>query len=352
MTYSRSSTPRMAARWAAVKAWQQHHGDLRAAAAAIKKPLVFVQTWVERYINTGNVADSVRSGRPRLLSDAQQAAAVTLVEQHQSVPVATTALKQQGLLTATTSHRTVARAVKKELDLATVQQQPPLSANCKQKRKVFSRLQLVPGELVSIDSSYFTLHGLEKRRKRWVKKGQKAIASKPNKSQQVHVYAALTAHGKTDLVRVTGTTGHPKAYYNSKGKMSGVGAQEFQEVMEEQLIPVVNSIAVASGVSEFTWLIDNAPAHTAKATKRLLANKRIKRIIWPPHSPDLMPIENAWAWTKRKVYSHHHTTLDELWAAVQAAWASMPASMCRALMESVPRRQQLCLERDGGHTGY
>jgi len=352
MKQLKAATPRSASRWAAIHALQQHNWDLHLAAAATKKPLKFVKHWAQRYRKTQTVDDSPRSGRPRRLNSSQQEAACQQVEQQQSVPAAAASLKQQGVIQASVSSRTVSRSVREKMKLAPVQQRPPLTQKTRGKRMAFSELELDPEQLVSLDSTYFVLHGGNKRRKRWVRKGEKAVAMRPCKSQQLHVYGAITAHGKSELLRVSGTSGHPKKYYNKQGRLSGVGAQEFQEVMGQHLIPAVEQIAAAAGVGEMYWLIDNAPAHSAKSTKRFLDRKGICRCKnWPPHSPDLMPIENMWALVKREVYRQPHISQDELWVAVQAAWAVVPDSTCRNLMHSVPQRQQRCLELDGGHIG-
>jgi len=86
--------------------------------------------------------------------------------------------------------------------------------------------------------------------------------------------AGITAHGKTDLVYVTGTTGHHDYRYQSsksKGqKMAGMGSQEFQEIMRNKLVPQAEQVFAAAGVrnsSDIMWLMDNAPAHTAKPPK-------------------------------------------------------------------------------------
>lgn len=91
----------------------------------------------------------------------------------------------------------------------------------------------------------------------------------------------------------------------------------------------------------------------AKSTKQYIRGNGIPVVNgWPPNSPDLNPIENAWAWMKRRVYAQHNNSLEELWEAVQRQWDALPVSTCKALMMSLPTRKARCLERDGGYTGY
>ncbi len=40
---------------------------------------------------------------------------------------------------------------------------------------------------------------------------------------------------------------------------------------------------------------DNAPAHTSRITTAYLDSTNLRLLEWPPQSPDLSPIENAWA---------------------------------------------------------
>ena len=46
---------------------------------------------------------------------------------------------------------------------------------------------------------------------------------------------------------------------------------------------------------------DNAPPHVSRATNKFFSKKRLQVIDWPPNSPDLNPIENAWSVLKDKV---------------------------------------------------
>lgn len=45
---------------------------------------------------------------------------------------------------------------------------------------------------------------------------------------------------------------------------------------------------------------DGASVHRAHIVKQILAEMRIKILIWPPYSPDLNPIENLWAAMKQE----------------------------------------------------
>lgn len=345
---------RKAARWAAVHVVQRCKGRLDKAARQVGKKVDFVRKWYTKWQQTGNVDDEPRSGRKRLISDSARAAACTLVAEEQSVPVVTAILKEQQLIGGTVSSRTVLRAVSQDMELKTVEQRPILSDDSRKKRVKFCRQQHDSDALMAADSTYFTLGTVQKRRKYWVRKGQKAVAGRPNRNAQLHVYAGITKYGKTTLRLVSGTTGLRKKYYNQKGKqLSGVGAQEYQEVLQDTLVPQANQIFAAAGVQQWSLLVDNAPAHNAGPTKQYYAANNIRVVKqWPPNSPDLNPIETAWAWCKQRVYSKHYNSLDELWTAVQDTWEQMPLSMCKNLMDSLAKRKQICLDRNGGYTGY
>jgi transposase len=46
----------------------------------------------------------------------------------------------------------------------------------------------------------------------------------------------------------------------------------------------------------------DAPTHTAHVVRDALRDIEIEIMDWPPHSPDLNPIENFWASMKAEVY--------------------------------------------------
>ena len=333
--------------------------NVAAAARALGYPTRYVQAQLNKYNERGSVSALPRSGRPKALNAVQVEAVATAVLEHQSAAKAAAALKQQGTIASSICTKTVLRAAKNALDLAPVQQQPILTSATKKRRVAFCQQQHDCDRIIAIDSIILTLSSTPRRCKKWVKKGTKPVACKPIKGKQLHVYGGVTKYGVTRLIRVTGSTGHPKKYfsYNKKLKAvvqhTGVGAEEFQDVLWEELQPDAEVIFSAAGVHEWVYLLGGASPHRAKSTAAFMSLKDIRIIAdWPPYSPDLNPIENAWAWLKQQLYAQQYASLEAMWEAAQAIWASMPLSMCQNLMNSIATRKAVCIARGGGNTDY
>jgi transposase len=320
-----------------------------------------VLKWVKHYAEHKNVDDKPRSGRRKRLNTSQKQSFAEEVLKQQSVPAAVKAVQFEGQLGTTFSVSTAYRAAREALDLKTPNPQPIASAATKAKRLQFSCARHRVGNMMAVDSTYFTLHGSQPRRRRWVRKGEKPTRPKPLKSQQLHVYAGISKHGKTSLIFATGTTGLKKRYFKPtkpgstarRQAYSGVCAREFQDIMLEQLWPQGKAIMQAARQPDPTFLIDGASPHTAESTKQLLQSLGIATVAaWPPNSPDLNPIENLWAWMKNRVYAQQYSSLDALKAAVLEAWDAVPASMLKNLMRSFNKRKQICAARGGDYTGH
>lgn len=212
--------------------------------------------------------------------------------------------------------------------------------------------------IVAVDSTILNTAGSGRRRKSWVKRGERRVVQKVRKGQKLHVYAGITRYGATQLFKATGTTGLAKQYFrtNKQGVVvpyDGVGAQEFQDIMRKRLVPQAERILRKHKAGKGMYLIDGAPAHTAHSTKYFLRSRNIQYLQdWPPNSPDLNPIENTWAWLKLHVCRQHPSTAADLWRKAQQVWRKLNKDKCAKYMRSFNRRKQLCVQRKGGHTGY
>ncbi|KAG0745619.1 hypothetical protein G6F24_015859 [Rhizopus arrhizus] len=99
---------------------------------------------------------------------------------------------------------------------------------------------------------------------------------------------------------------------------------------------------------------DNASIHTAKEVSEWLENNNISVLRWPPHSPDLNPIENLWSILKRRLlqYEKQPDGMLELWSRIENVRESITQNECQKLIESMPKCIKAVYSAKGGHTKY
>jgi hypothetical protein len=68
---------------------------------------------------------------------------------------------------------------------------------------------------------------------------------------------------------------------------------------------------------------------------------------WPPHSPDLCPIEILWSIIKRKLKSRAFQSGDDLFAAIEIAWNEIPEAEIDKLVGSFRAQCEVCVEIEG-----
>ena len=104
---------------------------------------------------------------------------------------------------------------------------------------------------------------------------------------------------------------------------------------------------------------DNAPSHSARATKTELSRRGINLLPWPPFSPDLNPIEHVWDSMKDymqknfpELEGRSRVPGERLRQMVVEAWESISSEYLLNLIESMPNRCQAVIEARGGATSY
>ena len=69
--------------------------------------------------------------------------------------------------------------------------------------------------------------------------------------------------------------------------------EKYKNVLQSHLLPFIHNFH--GGFSSFVFQQDNSGAHKAKSVGAYMDATGISLIEWPAQSPDLNPIENAWA---------------------------------------------------------
>ena len=85
---------------------------------------------------------------------------------------------------------------------------------------------------------------------------------------------------------------------------------------------------------------------------RWLKNEKINVLNWVPQSPDLNPIENLWCSLKQKIAARKPSNLLELKRHTKEEWENFDPSICKKLVESMPKRCALVIEAKGRHIKY
>jgi DDE superfamily endonuclease len=137
------------------------------------------------------------------------------------------------------------------------------------------------------------------------------------------------------------------------GKGGGMNTKRYcEQVLEGVLNDFYTEVKREHGHIYFQQ--DNASCHTSKQTKNWFDNHSIPLFYHPPNSPDLSPIEPVWHELKKIIRCRPHppTTVEELKAAVHAAWEELDVSDVDKHVLRMPERVTAILEAREGHTRF
>ncbi|QRW21149.1 Transposable element Tcb2 transposase [Rhizoctonia solani] len=148
-----------------------------------------------------------------------------------------------------------------------------------------------------------------------------------------------------------GCMGWPGTGYGCKVEGS-FNKEVYEEILGDEFTRSLKHLGMKA--REVIYMHDNARPHKAKAPTKWLKNHGVECLEWPANSPDLNPIENLWAELKRRLgeYEEVPNGMLELWERVQVVWDEFAPEYCQKLIETMPRRMAMVLERKGKSIPY
>ena len=189
------------------------------------------------------------------------------------------------------------------------------------------------------DESYFVIGG-ENRTMIWRRYDEKYNrhqheTENTQKAIRVMVWGCITAACVGSLIRVEGN----------------ITTEKYITVLENNLLQVIHE---NFGDNSYIFMEDKARPHTARGTQAYLQQKNMPKILWPPQSPDVNPIENLWLRMKREIEKTRKTfrSAAEVMETIRNFWILISVDEINGLYKSLPERLKEIINMCGHRTKY
>lgn len=338
-----------ATKWQII-AYNKLNYSLSQIASLCKVSVCCVTTTIQNYTKTGSIKHSPRSGRPRCSTPREDRDLLRMSRIHpewsgrklaaewsnKSFSEEDEEVISRQTVTRRLSEFGIENYVKAEKPLLTEENRRKRYEWCLE-RKNWSIDKWA--QMINSDESNFQLVNRKGVQRVWRFKNEKYLPQ--------FVKSRVQAGGGS--ICVWGCIAHSGAGVckTYSGKMNSV---LYIDTLENELKASVDLLM--DGSEDWYFQQDNAPCHKSRVVTSYFDTNQIKVMPWPARSPDLSPIEHIWTMIDQKLTGQTISNLLELEVAVVKAWNEIEPSTCANLIESMPRRVELCIKARGGHFNY
>jgi transposase len=131
----------------------------------------------------------------------------------------------------------------------------------------------------------------------------------------------------------------------------------YKEILEDEQSKTIDFLCEKMKISrdQVYFQHDNDPKHTSNLVKEYLEQQDYRVLDWPPQSPDLNPIENMWQLLKIRLNEFETPAkgMNELYERVVKIWYDViTKEECQKVIESMPKRIDMCIKANGYWTKY
>lgn len=305
-----------------------------------------VSHWQHTFVETGEVKDAPRSGRPRETTELEDVAlvAAAVADPELTPPV----LKQE--VQPDVSPHTISRRLDEAILFGRVEQRKRDYTD-EDRRK---RLSFAEGykrwkeedwdRVLFADEANIEGVGGKSGGRQWVRRPpgtEEALKSEYTKHKEAHpvklnVWACFSGRGLGYCCIFEETLDGP----------------DLKRILNTHLLPSARLLFNQDPPEPWWLLQDNAPTHTSKVVKEWLHNHGVNCLDFPSYSPDLNPIENLWADIERRVNERAPTTIEELQDMIAEEWAATSPELLKKLAHSMTKRCKAVISVQGEHIRY
>ena len=303
----------------------------------------------DRYLRTNTTKSSPRSGRPSKLNDASKRYIYMLVRRWPRMTY--TALG--ACINPPISRSTVRRILRKyKLRKWKSRKRIFLNPESAKKRRQFAALWRRNPQLMEvIYSDECSIQRKPNNTVEFVFRYQKEalrqdLVNLMNHGKDISqmIWAAIWRGGRSELVIME---------RDKLSKKGGYSTNSYLYALDKAFLPIYKPGMI--------FQQDNARIHTSELAREWFESHGVWVMDWPPHSPDLNPIEHCWNLLKKylavlypNLFIGGTAKIDwrRFHKAIQTAWWSIPQAMIDRLIDSVPRRVEAVYRARGWYTKY
>jgi transposase-like protein len=357
----------VAQRWQIVGAWRMAPDNALVAQRLGVSPTT-VRHWVRVWKATGAVDELPGKGRKPILGPGAAARALAMLKDPAvgRAGAAAKKLQAEGTTPAVVSGSTVLRAArgqaKKRLTFDSRAPGQALTPENKAKRVEFAAANRNRDwrNVMFTDRKKFLCRspGAPTRRGVYRERGEpRPRVPKVNRPWAYNVYLGLTLHGLTRAHVVAGSDSHTGSYTNKKGQPArNITASQYTDVLTKTFLPEGRRLLLQKRRSRWVLQQDGDPTHSCAFSVVPSSPDGQAGLVtvlpnWPPHSPDLNPIENLWAIVDAAVQKKGCKTRQEWEAAINAEFAAFPQETITHMYNGMRDRMDAVLDREGDWIG-
>lgn len=308
----------------------------------IKRNESTVRTFLKRYRKNKTLVNRRQTGRPRKLTPKQRRRLLreAKINRRHSVKKIRSDLGLEHVCESTINRALVAADLKSYIPV----KKPKLNKEIISKRlKWVKEYQGYTAEnwenWIFSDESSFTVGytgGQRVRRGSSEKLLPQCTDASVKWGTKIFFWGAFFVGGVSDLVFIDGT----------------MDSELYTKVLEEGLMPMFERHSLDK--NDYVFQEDGDPKHQSKFTKKWKQNQGLRYIEnWPPHSPDLNPIENLWAILKVRTGRRKPSTVEDSKQYLLEEWRRLEADdELSKLIHSMPQRCREVIKAKGSHTKY
>lgn len=305
----------------------------------VQRPISTCRDIYERWLVTGNVEDSKRSGRPPKISLAEKERLIETVRGHEDMSInelieeskvnmskgtAWTTMKQYGFKCKTQSVKWNLEPYHKEERLRWAKEHINKSDEFWQR-------------VIFTDETKAQFKGT--KQKLWVLGDEKPSPVERDRWQaSVLLWGAISYDGNCILEVIDGT----------------LDSATYLNILKRRLLKnyryLRSDLAESEDCNPLLFQHDGAKPHGASDVKDYFRSRNIIILPWPPKSPDLNLIEGVWAWLKNQMKMSYQSLEEQ--EDVINIWEKLPFELVNNLYGSMKARIQAVIEAEGGPTEY